>query len=175
MKEDVHLLNCVQNRFVKFKYYSYLLRLMLSQCDQQMMESPFSPSLSCIYVRNAQLCMCMLTCINTFFCCITHKMQWSPKFTSHYLKEIWPSHRLASQTEDGGLRALVGEKCYSDEHVCPLSTPSYSPDLKNIIFVYNLEKRENIYYKTPLSLISIIQGEDFLNCLNTWFFSMILS
>ncbi len=48
--------------------------------------------------------------------------------------------------EDGGQRVLAGVKCYSGEHVCRLSTPSYSPDMKNIIFVYNLEKRREIIY-----------------------------
>lgn len=64
---------------------------------------------------------------------------------SHDSKELLYDQAIVSLLklfEDGGQRAFAGVKCYSEERVCRLSTPSYSPDMKNIIFVYNLEKKE---------------------------------
>lgn len=118
---------------------------MLSHCDQQMIGNLFSPSLSCIYVRNAQLCMCMLTCINTFFYCIVHKMQLSPKFTFPMIQRnccmTKPSSRYSNclRMEDKGLLRVWN---VTQRNVYAVCLPQV------IIFVYNLEKKKRDYLLT---------------------------
>lgn len=72
---------------------------------------------------------------------------------SHDSKELLYDQAIISLLklfEDGGQRAYAGVKCYSEERVCRLSTPSYSPDMKNIIFVYNLGKKKRLFINKSL-------------------------
>ncbi len=72
--------------------------------------------------------------------------------------------------ENRGQSALAGVKYYSGEHVCCLSTPSNSP-VKNIIFVYNLEKKKRDYLLTKAITFKLNNTSwRFSNGLNSWFF-----
>ncbi len=47
--------------------------------------------------------------------------------------------------ENRGQSALAGVKYYSGEHVCCLSTPSNSPNVKNIILFIIWKKEERLF------------------------------